>query len=198
LKKYDNFKKAVLFTTLFLYGCFYTFSNTHTMDAPLILTLALNDEAETFFDALRQQHFPPERNFLKAHLTLFHHLPPQQPQVSRDIEIFCMHQKPFTLQVSGVVSIGRGVAYKLESVVLQDLHLHLQRQWQSWLIPQDKQKLWPHVTVQNKAAPSAAHELLRQLQAAFTPFEAQGTGLRLWKYLGGPWELMQTFLFKGK
>lgn len=165
------------------------------MDAPLILTLALNTEAETFFDTLRKQHFPPERNFLAAHLTLFHHLPPQEASLLHDIERAGMRPM-INLQVTDVAGIGRGVAYKMESDALQGLHKGLQQQWRPWLIPQDSQKLWPHVTVQNKVAPQAARELLQQLKAGFIPFEAQGTGLRLWRYLGGPWELVQTFVFQ--
>jgi 2'-5' RNA ligase len=165
------------------------------MLAPLILTLALDAEAEAFFDALRHQHFPPERNFLAAHLTLFHHLPPQEPAIIETIEALCTQQQSFLLQVAGVVSIGRGVAYKLESAVLQNLHRKWQQQWQPWLISQDKQTLWPHVTVQNKVTPEEARALLQQLQSTFTPFEVQATGLRLWNYLGGPWELVISVPF---
>ena len=43
--------------------------------APLIVTLKLDDAAQTYFNALRRQHFPPAINYLGAHLTLFHHLP---------------------------------------------------------------------------------------------------------------------------
>jgi len=42
---------------------------------PLILTLKLDEESQAFFDKQRALYFPPERNFLKAHLTLFHQLP---------------------------------------------------------------------------------------------------------------------------
>ncbi|WP_208644854.1 2'-5' RNA ligase family protein [Mucilaginibacter kameinonensis] len=41
----------------------------------LILTLRLDEESQAFFDEMRKRHFPQERNFLKAHLTLFHQLP---------------------------------------------------------------------------------------------------------------------------
>lgn len=43
--------------------------------APLIVTLGLDADAAAFFDALRRAHFPTERSFLPAHLTLFHRLP---------------------------------------------------------------------------------------------------------------------------
>ena len=72
----------------------------------------------------------------------------------------------------------------------------MQQQWQPWLTPQDKQTLWPHVTVQNKVAPEAARALLQTLQQSFMPFTVQGLGLRLWRYLGGPWELLQAHAFE--
>lgn len=162
---------------------------------PLILTLALNAEAEDFFNALRQQHFPRERNFLAAHLTLFHHLP-HGLQIFDELTALRAKQKRFALNVTGIASIGRGVAFKIESDLLQALHKRLQQQWQPWLIPQDRQRLWPHVTVQNKVAPETAQALLQELQQKFSPFEIRALGVKLWNYLGGPWELKETFLFE--
>ena len=43
--------------------------------APLIVTLLVDDDAQQHFDALRSEHFPAERNYLRAHVTLFHALP---------------------------------------------------------------------------------------------------------------------------
>ena len=44
-------------------------------DAPLILTAQLPRDLHARFTALRTAHFPPERNYLEAHVTLFHALP---------------------------------------------------------------------------------------------------------------------------
>ena len=44
-------------------------------EAPLILTLRFDGEAFARLDDLRRAHFPPERNQIPAHLTLFHALP---------------------------------------------------------------------------------------------------------------------------
>ena len=164
---------------------------------PLILSLALDAAAQAFFDRLRQLHFPPERNFLKAHLTLFHHLPPEEESIISLIQAVCAQHSPMPLQVQAVVSIGKGVAYKIECPPLQQLHAFLQRQFKLWLLPQDVQKLWPHITVQNKVDPATAKILQQQLAQSFTPFEAWGTGLTLWVYEGGPWRWLQTFPFAG-
>ncbi|MGY2133012.1 2'-5' RNA ligase family protein [Hymenobacter sp. HD11105] len=166
-------------------------------DAPLILTLALDAESFAFFNGLRQQYFPPERNFLAAHVTLFHHLPgARRADLVEQLAARCQEQAPLTLQVTGVRFMGRGSAYVLENEALQALHRELQTTWQPALTPQDQQKLRPHVTVQNKVDPQAARALYEQLKADFVPFEATGTGLQLWAYRGGPWEAIQTFDFR--
>lgn len=166
--------------------------------APLILTLALDDAAFQFFNDLRQQHFPPERNYLQAHLTLFHHLPGEHlTSICAELARRSQHQPPLSLQVTGLQFLGRGVAYVIHSPAVEALHRELQAEWQPHLTPQDQQRRRPHVTVQNKVAPEVARALHQQLAATFEPFEATGTGLQLWAYKGGPWELLRTFAFEG-
>ena len=43
---------------------------------PFIVTAELPGEIFSWVDGLRRAHFPPERNHLSAHVTLFHALPP--------------------------------------------------------------------------------------------------------------------------
>jgi 2'-5' RNA ligase len=164
-------------------------------DSPRILTLRLNEEAFSFFNSLRITYFPPERNVLSAHLTLFHHLPANETKIEEDALRLSQAQTVFTLRVAGIVSIGKGVAYKLESSALLKIHGDLQKRWQAYLTPQDKQKLWPHVTVQNKVAPMLAKQTLEGLKPSFQPFNAYGLGLELWSYEGGPWKFLQYFPF---
>lgn len=167
-----------------------------TTDTPLILTLALDEASFRFFNQLRQEHFPAERNYLKAHLTLFHHLPgAERNTITKYLTEVSQSQSPLSLAVSEVRSIGSGVAYRLVSQELQGLHRRLSRSWQAWLTPQDQQTLWPHVTVQNKVSKQEAQDIYQQLSDAFEPFTATGTGLQLWEYQNGPWELLEVFDF---
>jgi 2'-5' RNA ligase len=155
---------------------------------PLIVTLTLDDAAQQRFDALREAHFPRERNHLQAHVTLFHALPgEQEEQVRRDLAE-AADRPAFPVRVSGLRSLGRGVAYVLDSPDLARVRTGLRERWQPWLTPQDAAKHSPHVTVQNKVAPEQARALLTQLEAAFVPYDVTATGLALWRYLGGPWE----------
>ena len=162
---------------------------------PVILTLKIDPEAAAYFTDLRKQHFPAERNYLDAHLTLFHHLPGNEATIFDAVKTVCAQQKPMVLQVTEVVSIGAGVAFKIESTALKQLHKNLQQQWQLWLTPQDKQTLWPHITVQNKVDRQTAVQLQKALSLDFKPFEIQGLGLTFWEYLNGPWKLVETIDF---
>lgn len=164
--------------------------------APLIVTLQLDETSQLFFDALRKKYFPPERNLLNAHLTLFHHLPAIENSITDDLKTWSIKQQPLLLHVAEVKNIGKGVAYKINSAALPQLHKQMQEKWHDWLTPQDKQKLWPHVTVQNKVSHKEAAKTQRLLQESFQPFMATGTGFGLWEYKGGPWKALQTFLFK--
>ena len=163
--------------------------------SPLIVTLSLDPPAFSFFNALRTKHFPPERNYLQAHLTLFHHLPPDEPSIITTLEQTAAQHAIIPLAVTGTAFIGKGVAYKIESKELMNLHATLQTTWKEWLTPQDQQRLWPHVTVQNKVNPTQARALYEQLTREFTPFTANGMGLSVWMYRDGPWEWLATYPF---
>jgi 2'-5' RNA ligase len=164
--------------------------------APLILTLTFDERSFAFFEAERRRSFPPERNLIPAHLTLFHKLPGEHlDAIKRDIDTLTSAQPPISLEVTGLRSLGRGVAYTLLSPELASLRQGLAQGWEAWLGPQDRQKHQPHVTVQNKAEPQEARALLSELTDAFQPFTATGVGLDLWWYRGGPWEKARGFPF---
>ncbi|UOQ67702.1 2'-5' RNA ligase family protein [Hymenobacter volaticus] len=80
-----------------------------TANTALILTLALDAKSQEFFNELRKQHFPSERNFLAAHLTLFHHLPgAEYAAITDHLAQLAAAQPALTLAVSGVRFLGRG------------------------------------------------------------------------------------------
>ncbi|WP_245160154.1 2'-5' RNA ligase family protein [Blastococcus sp. CT_GayMR20] len=152
------------------------------------MTLLLDDDAQREFDRLRAEHFPPERNHLAAHLTLFHALPGEHlDEVSAGLRA-AADRKPFDLEVTGLRFLGRGVAYTLRSAELVDLRDGLAAAWEPWLTPQDRQRHVPHVTVQNKVDPAVARALHDRLSADFAPYRVGARGLGVWRYLGGPWE----------
>ena len=163
--------------------------------APLVLTLLLDEASQQRFDALRSAHFPPERNHLQAHVTLFHALPgAHEGEVRADLEQ-AADRPPYDVDVVRVRSLGRGVAYDLRSPELAAQRDGLARRWQPWLTPQDARPHAAHVTVQNTVTPERARALLAELRAGFAPYAVLATGLGLWRYLGGPWEPLATYRF---
>lgn len=167
-------------------------------DAPLILTLGLHADDQARFERLRAMHFPSDRNFIPAHITLFHHLPGREIEaVQQALERQCATVPPFGVTAAGLRFLGRGVAYSLTASALTTLRASLAKQWGPWLTLQDQQGYRPHVTIQNKATPEAARTLHRNLEAAFTPFTVRAEALLLWRYLGGPWEAVGCHAFMG-
>jgi hypothetical protein len=165
-------------------------------DQPFVLTLKLDDRSFAFFDDLRRRHYPSDRNVVPAHLTLFHQLPGGR---GRDVKALLAslvaRQRPLALNVREVKAIGNGVAYFFDAPALMALREGLAEEWDPWLTDQDRAPYWPHVTVQNKVAPKTANALALDLAGDFQPFQATGTGLILWRYLGGPWQLERDFRF---
>jgi 2'-5' RNA ligase len=152
---------------------------------PLILTVRLDENSQQFFDTMRKKYFPPERNVLDAHLTLFHQLPNTAETLRLVKEV---SKNPFQIQVNRLINLGAGVAYKIESAELESLRKDLKNDFNDNLIPQDKQGFRGHITIQNKTTPEQAKSLIAELLKDFKAFHITAKGLDLWEYLGGPWK----------
>lgn len=165
---------------------------------PLIVTLKLDADSFRLLDAMRKHHFPPERNFLSAHLTLFHALPGEEKSaICSSLNELCIETVPIRLEFPRIRMLGRGVAIEVASADLQRLHTRLAQRFSGWLTAQDRQSFKPHVTVQNKVSPQQARDLFDSLQPAWKMAPGAGEGLLLWQYLGGPWRPIAEFPFSG-
>ncbi len=168
------------------------------MSKPLIVTVQLDAQTSDYFDRLREAHFPAALNHLKAHVTLFHNLPGEEVDaVLGALADAAARLAPFRLMVSGLMRLGRGTAFRLESDGLIALRGRLAEAFGPWLTKQDREKFRPHVTVQNKVAPQEAAALLDHLSRGFAPFDATAEGLQLWRYEGGPWSPVAAIAFQG-
>ncbi len=164
----------------------------------LLLTLDLDANSLAFFEAERRRYFPAELNVVPAHLMLFHKLPGEEtPQIRRDLLRESGACRPMTLRVTGLRSLGRGVAYQVDCHDLLQLRTRLANLFATWLTPQDRQGYRPHITIQNKVSAEEAKRTMQILNSQFAPFESAGTGISLWRYLGGPWEFVECFSFTG-
>ena len=160
------------------------------------MTLKLDSIAFESLNLLRQKHFPPKRNFLSAHVTLFHALPGEQESAIRQtLQTLCQQTSRLSVRFSTLRSLGQGVAIDLESAALLEVRNQLAQVWRGWLSAQDRQGYRPHVTIQNKVTSDEARRLCEQLSHVWQPIEGSGQGLLLWHYQGGPWELAGEFEF---
>lgn len=164
--------------------------------APIIVTALFGAADTAFFDTLRKRHFPPERNQLAAHLTMFHHL---APSLERELkQRLTAETRGITApdaRIAGVMSLGRGVAFRIDCAALEDIRDRIADAFESLLTPQDRAGWRPHVTVQNKVEPAAAKALQAELEVDFRPRPVRIAGLASWWYRGGPWEPLSRHMF---
>ncbi|MGL5837777.1 MAG: 2'-5' RNA ligase family protein [Sphingorhabdus sp.] len=154
---------------------------------------------QAWADALRRTHFPPERNHLSAHITLFHHLPPTHlTEIKARLAAVARGYAPPSAMVSAVMMLGRGVAYRIDCPDLLAIRDELAETFTGLLIPQDQARPRLHITVQNKVEPAIAKTLHAELSAAFQPRPLSITGLAAYYYKGGPWEPIQSWSFSGR
>lgn len=165
----------------------------------LIVTLQMDPASAAALTALRSAHFPPSRNWLGAHITLFHALPiAELPRVRLDLAELAQETAPFSLHVERVQFLGAGVAYAMAATEALRLRASLAARWAALLGAQDRQWRGPlHVTVQNKVRPEQARALHAELARDFVSWRVGATGFGLWYYVGGPWERVSDFPFGG-
>jgi hypothetical protein len=165
--------------------------------APLIVTAELPEALQSRADQLRAAYFPPERNFLKAHVTLFHALPPMVEDELRDALAAEARGKPVAARIEGVMDLGRGTALKLSSPAMLELRQRLAERFHGLLTPQDEPVPRLHITIQNKVAREESRALQRSLAASVQHFDFAFAGLALHRYRGGPWERVKRWPFRG-
>ncbi|AMO71591.1 2'-5' RNA ligase family protein [Sphingorhabdus sp. M41] len=169
------------------------------LNKPIIMTAEMGKADFAWADGLRRRHFPPERNLVRAHITLFHHLPPQALDEIRSAVISLTSSLPKPeARLSGLIHLGRGVAYQLHAPELLSLRMELADRFAGLLVAQDQQTPRLHVTVQNKVIPGEAQRLLEELSDEFEPrpFAIHGIGLHY--YLDGPWQDIGSWPFRGR
>ena len=167
------------------------------MSGALIVTADLAPADLAPLDALRRAHFPPERNQLSAHLTLFHALPPSlENEVAAALKEEARGAAPRAM-LAAPYSLGNGVAFRILSHDLDDLRERLADRFHGSLSAQDAHGFRAHVTVQNKVEAKVARALLNQLVATHRERPLTFVAVSLHRYLGGPWQALGRFAFRG-
>ena len=129
---------------------------------------------------------------------MFYGLPPSaEPDVRRALARHSAAPPP-SARLAGVMDLGGGVAFRIASPDLDRIREDLARELHGLLSAQDAGGWIPHVTIQNKVEPRVARALRDSLQKDFRPRPIGIAGLGLHRYLGGPWETLRVFDFRGR
>src|SRR5256885_16345330 len=101
-------------------------------------------------------HYPPERNQLPAHLTIFYALPPSAEAEVRSRLGEVARQRCPKATVAGMLDLGGGVAFRIVSSDLDRIREQLAGDLHGLLGAQDAGGWRPLLTLQNKGAPEDA------------------------------------------
>ncbi len=168
------------------------------MPQPFIVTAALPPDVHGWAEGLRRAHYPPERNHLHAHVTLFHAFAPSLldelatflPRVAGE---FAAPQA----EIAGLMDLGTGTAIALVSPQLLSLRAIIAEHFRGSLTAQDLHEPRLHITIQNKVTKREARALQTALAPTISPRRFAFPALELHLYQGGPWKLVKRNAFRG-
>src|SRR4051794_9674760 len=168
------------------------------MAGALIVTAQIGPADLAWLDRLRREHYPIERNQLPAHLTMFHALPPSaEGEVRSSLSRFASEAPP-RASIEGLLDLDGGVAFRIVSPDLDHIRRELGTHFHGLLGAQDVGGWRPHVTIQNKVPPRDARALVARLASDFRPRPLAISGLGLHRYIGGPWDKLAVYAFRGR
>ena len=157
--------------------------------APLLVTADLPRDVFAWADGLRRAHFPPERNKVRAHVTLFHALPPscEGETAPADREHRRRGSRPPGADQRADAARQRHGFRDPQPRAERDPRRRCASACTACSPAQDQAKRKLHVTVQNKVTAAEAKALQAELAATFAPRDFAFAGLALHRYLGGVW-----------
>ncbi len=167
--------------------------------APFIVTAELPADILSWADGLRRAHFPPERNWLKAHVTLFHAFAPSlRAELLGVLGRFASEFAPPSARIEGLMDLGGGTALAIRSPGMLAIRAAIADHFHGALTAQDQHAPRLHITIQNKVPRAAAQALQAELgpQLAVRDFVFPGLGLHL--YRRPHWEELRTWPLRGK
>ena len=167
------------------------------MSGALIVTAELGAADFAWLNALRERHYPPERNRVPAHLTMFSALPPSAESELRSRLSEQVKARRPAARVEGLMDLGGGMAFRVVSPDVDRIREELASDLHGLLGAQDIGGWRPHITIQNKVPPKVARALIAELQRSFVARPLAISGLGLHRYLGGSWEKIATYAFRG-
>ncbi len=105
---------------------------------PFIVTAELPGDILAWADGLRAKHFPPERNHLAAHVTLFHAFAPSlREELRAMLGVVAAEFAPPQARLDGVMNLGKGTALAIRSPAMLAIREHIAERFHGALTAQD-------------------------------------------------------------
>ena len=166
---------------------------------PFIVTAELPGDIFAWANDLRRAHFPPERNHLAAHVTLFHAFAPSlREELRAMLGAVAAEYAPPKARLEGLMDLGKGTALAIRSPPMLAIREHIADHFHGTLTAQDSHAPRLHITVQNKVTPREAKALQTELGPSMAPRDFAFTGLGLHLYMNPHWESQGLWKFRGK
>lgn len=170
-----------------------------TGSAPFIVTAELPADVLSWADALRRAHFPPERNHLVAHVTLFHAFAPSLREELRGVLARLSAEfAPPEATLDGLMNLGRGTALAIRSPGMLAIRAAIADQFHRALTRQDQHAPRLHITIQNKVEPAEAKRLQAELAPTLQPRRFAFPALGLHLYRNPHWDPVGTWPLRGR
>lgn len=167
--------------------------------APFIVTAELPGDVFAWADALRRAHFPPERNHLAAHVTLFHAFAPSlRGELRGVLAALAGEFVPPPARITGLMDLGRGTALAIDSPGMRAIRLRIADHFHGTLTAQDSHPPRLHITIQNKVDAAAARDLQARLAPRIARRDFAFAGLGLHLYCDPHWAVQGRWPFRGR
>nr|WP_283938259.1 2'-5' RNA ligase family protein [Sphingomonas brevis] len=163
----------------------------------MIVTADFTADDFAWLEGLRRAHYPAEHNRVPVHLTMFQGLPPSAIDEVRQQLSMHAAELPPRATIAGLMNLSTGVAFRVVSEELEAVREAIADHFHGLLTGPDAGGWRPHVTIQNKVAARNAKALLDRLNTDFRPRPLGIAGLSVHRYLGGPWETLGSYRFRG-
>ena len=169
------------------------------MPAPFIVTAELPRDVLSWADRLRREYYPPERNKLAAHVTLFHSFAPSlREELRRVLKGLASEFAPPAAAIDSLMPLGTGTALAIHSPGMLAIRERIAEHFHGALTAQDSHAPRLHITIHNKVTPQAAKALQAELSATLEPRVFAFAGLGLHLYCDTHWDSLGCWNFRGK
>lgn len=169
------------------------------MAQPFIVTAELPPDVFALAEGLRRRHYPPERNKLAAHVTLFHSFAPSlREELPRVLASAAGEFAPPPALLDGLMDLGSGTALAIRSPEMLEIRAAIAEHFHGSLTAQDRHEPRLHITVQNKVTRDLAKALQGELERTIRPKRFVFAGLGLHLYCETHWERLGKWPFRGK